>query len=100
MPGRFQRVGRYIFDVAHNPDGARRARADARAPSRRREPIARLLCVLRDKDWRDDDRALWRRRVDAFVLTDGADRSGEPRAGISTRRATFAREHGIVAPTS
>ena len=29
LPGRFHRVGRFIFDVAHNPDGARGAGRDA-----------------------------------------------------------------------
>jgi dihydrofolate synthase / folylpolyglutamate synthase len=51
LPGRFQRVGEYIFDVAHNPDGARVLARTLRevAPAR---PVCVLLCVLADKDWR------------------------------------------------
>jgi dihydrofolate synthase/folylpolyglutamate synthase len=51
LPGRFHRVGNWIFDVAHNPDGARtlaRSVADVAAD----RPVVVLLCVLGDKDWR------------------------------------------------
>jgi dihydrofolate synthase / folylpolyglutamate synthase len=51
LPGRFQRRGKFIFDVAHNPAGAR-VLADnlrlVRAPS----PRVVLLAVLGDKDWK------------------------------------------------
>ncbi len=51
IPGRFQRVGKFIFDVAHNPAGvevvARTIEAVDPPP-----PIVVLLSVLRDKDWR------------------------------------------------
>jgi dihydrofolate synthase/folylpolyglutamate synthase len=51
LPGRFQRVGHWIFDVAHNPDGARTLAESVTvlAPPR---PLVALLCVLGDKDWR------------------------------------------------
>jgi dihydrofolate synthase/folylpolyglutamate synthase len=51
LPGRFERRGRFIFDVAHNPEGmAALARTlDAVAPKR---PLVVVLGVLRDKDWR------------------------------------------------
>ncbi len=50
VPGRFERRGRYIFDVAHNPHGAAElARLLARVEPRR--PIAALVAVLADKDW-------------------------------------------------
>lgn len=51
VPGRFQHTGRYIFDVAHNADGAAvlaRTIAAVAPP----KPIVVLLSVLRDKDWR------------------------------------------------
>ena len=57
LPGRFQRVGRYIFDVAHNPDGAgvvARTLAAVRPPG----PVVAVLSVLSDKDWRGILRAL------------------------------------------
>jgi dihydrofolate synthase / folylpolyglutamate synthase len=51
LPGRFHRQGRYIFDVAHNPDGAAVLAQTLRAvhpPA----PVAAVLTVLADKDWR------------------------------------------------
>jgi dihydrofolate synthase/folylpolyglutamate synthase len=51
LPGRFQRVGRYLFDVAHNPDGARVLAETVRLAGVDR-PMALVLCVLNDKDWR------------------------------------------------
>ncbi|HEX4681976.1 MAG TPA: cyanophycin synthetase, partial [Gemmatimonadaceae bacterium] len=51
IPGRFQHIGRFIFDVAHNPAGSDVLAQTIRtvAPDR---PVTVLLCVLRDKDWR------------------------------------------------
>lgn len=57
IPGRFEHIGRFIFDVAHNPAGAEvlaRTIAAVRPPA----PIAVVLCVLRDKDWRSMIRVL------------------------------------------
>ncbi len=51
LAGRFQRVGRWIFDVAHNPDGARTL-AESLAATQGGEPLTTVLCVLGDKDWR------------------------------------------------
>lgn len=67
LPGRFQRVGRFIFDVAHNPDGAAVVAATIRAVGAV-APVAVLLTVLADKDWRGVMRAL-APAVDVFVLT-------------------------------
>ena len=51
LPGRFHRAGHHLFDVAHNPDGARVLAETLRlAPPPR--PLALVLCVLNDKDWR------------------------------------------------
>jgi dihydrofolate synthase/folylpolyglutamate synthase len=67
LPGRFQRVGRWIFDVAHNADGARTLAATLRAVEDARLTV--LICVLADKDWRAMLDAL--RPVAArFILTD------------------------------
>jgi dihydrofolate synthase/folylpolyglutamate synthase len=51
LPGRFQRVGNCILDVAHNPDGIRAvvATLELIQPAR---PIIAVLGVLNDKDWR------------------------------------------------
>jgi dihydrofolate synthase / folylpolyglutamate synthase len=50
LPGRFQRVGSWIFDVAHNADGARTL-ASTMASVQGETPLTVLLCVLGDKDW-------------------------------------------------
>ena len=68
LPGRFQRVGRWIFDVAHNPDGAHTLATTLSALEGGRRVVV-LLCVLGDKDWRAMIEAL--RPVAArFILTD------------------------------
>jgi dihydrofolate synthase/folylpolyglutamate synthase len=68
LPGRFHRSGRFIFDVAHNPDGAAVLASTLRQIDAPR-PVVALLCVLNDKDWRGVMRAL-SGVIDAFVLTD------------------------------
>ena len=91
LPGRFQRVAPYIFDVAHNPDGAAvlaRTVASVQPPS----PRAVVLCVLADKDWRGVMTAL-ASVVDVFVLTD-APTAPASRAWSREAAATFAREQG------
>jgi dihydrofolate synthase/folylpolyglutamate synthase len=67
VAGRFQREGRYIFDVAHNPEGAE-VLADTLAAIRPREPVVALFAVLADKDWRRMMRAI-ARHVSMFVAT-------------------------------
>lgn len=67
LPGRFQRVGKYVFDVAHNPDGAAvlaRTLSEARLP----RPVAAVFSVLNDKDWVSMMAAL-APQVDRFILT-------------------------------
>jgi dihydrofolate synthase/folylpolyglutamate synthase len=67
IPGRFEHVGRYIFDVAHNPAGAEvlvQTIAAVAPPL----PIVVVLCVLRDKDWREMIRAL-SRVASRFIFT-------------------------------
>lgn len=51
LPGRFQRREKFIFDVAHNPDGARTI-AENLAALDPPHPRTALLAVLGDKDWR------------------------------------------------
>lgn len=67
LPGRFQQAGRWIFDVAHNPDGVNTLAASLRLVAHER-PVVALLCVLGDKDWRAmmDELAP---AVDRFILT-------------------------------
>ncbi|MBX9929317.1 MAG: bifunctional folylpolyglutamate synthase/dihydrofolate synthase [Gemmatimonadaceae bacterium] len=50
LPGRFHHVGRTIFDVAHNPDGAQ-VLADTLRAVRPAGAVTAVLSVLGDKDW-------------------------------------------------
>lgn len=49
-PGRFDRRGKWVFDVAHNPDGIR-ALVAALATAGLRRPIHALVSILGDKAW-------------------------------------------------
>ena len=50
IPGRLDRRGKWLFDVAHNPDGIRSliAALDALRPPR---PLHGLVSILGDKEW-------------------------------------------------
>jgi dihydrofolate synthase/folylpolyglutamate synthase len=50
LPGRFDRRGPWLFDVAHNPDGMGALASALRAAGLDR-PVAAVVAVLRDKDW-------------------------------------------------
>jgi dihydrofolate synthase / folylpolyglutamate synthase len=67
IPGRFQRVGPFVFDVAHNPDGARVLAETLEATGAAR-PVVALVTVLADKDWRGMLTSL-APAVDRFVIT-------------------------------
>lgn len=51
LPGRFERRGKWIFDVAHNPDGIG-VLVDAIRSAAPRRPLHALVGILKDKDWR------------------------------------------------
>jgi dihydrofolate synthase/folylpolyglutamate synthase len=67
IPGRLDRRGKWLFDVAHNPDGIR-ALVSALGTLRPPKPIHALVSILGDKEWPDMlvqlDRA-----IDRGVLT-------------------------------
>jgi dihydrofolate synthase/folylpolyglutamate synthase len=67
IPGRYDRRGPYLFDVAHNPDGMRALVGALRAEPPPR-PVAAVVAVLRDKAWREM-LTLLAPEVDALVLT-------------------------------
>jgi len=94
IPGRFERIGRFIFDVAHNPAGSEVVVQTLRtiAPP---EPVTAVLCVLGDKDWRAMLLAL-SRVVDHFVLT-MAPTAPASRAWNLAEVRRFAADHGISA---
>jgi dihydrofolate synthase/folylpolyglutamate synthase len=94
LPGRFERRGRHIMDVAHNPDGAAvlaRTLAEVAPP----RPVVTLLAVLADKDWR----AMMERlapQTDRFVLT-LAPTAPANRLWSPTDALAFARSRGWAA---
>jgi dihydrofolate synthase/folylpolyglutamate synthase len=50
VPGRLDRRGKWLFDVAHNPDGIR-ALVKAIDTLRPRRPLHALVSILGDKEW-------------------------------------------------
>ncbi|MEO8199631.1 MAG: Mur ligase family protein [Gemmatimonadota bacterium] len=50
IPGRFDRRGKWVFDVAHNPDGMR-ALVKALREGDLPRPIHALVSILGDKEW-------------------------------------------------
>ncbi len=94
LRGRFQRVGRWIFDVAHNADGIRTVVASLGSVDHAR-PVVALLCVLGDKDWRAMLDAL-APVVDHVVLTN-APTAPASRAWDLAQVLAYAREHGYDA---
>lgn len=67
LSGRFQRSGRYIFDVAHNAEGAE-VLARTLAVAGVAQPVVALFSVLADKDWREMLRTL-ASTVSRFIVT-------------------------------
>ena len=94
IPGRFQRCGDMIFDVAHNPAGIAvlcETLDTVGAP----RPLACLLTVLADKDWRTMI-TLLAAHVDRFVLTAPPSVPSE-RAWALDEAVAFARGNGWLA---
>lgn len=91
LPGRFQRVGKYLFDVAHNPAGAA-VLATTLAAIAPPKPIVAVLSVLSDKDWRGIMEAL-APSVERFILTN-APTAPSSRAWSIPEPLNYARERG------
>jgi dihydrofolate synthase/folylpolyglutamate synthase len=101
LPGRFDRrdsptledCASFIFDVAHNPDGARTV-AETLLSIETAPPRVAVVAVLADKDWREMIRAL-SPSVDRFIFTNApsapSDRQWDPSAANE-----FARDQGCV----
>ncbi len=94
VPGRFDRRGKWLFDVAHNPDGAR-ALASALAAAAPPRPVVTVVSVLRDKAWRDV-LAVLAEASDALVLTRAPSAPGD-RAWDLDEVAAWARQAGLEA---
>lgn len=67
LAGRFHRAAPWLFDVAHNADGAATVVANLLAVGMP-HPITAVVCVLRDKDWRGIIRAV-ARAAERIVVT-------------------------------
>jgi dihydrofolate synthase / folylpolyglutamate synthase len=52
LPGRLDRRGKWLFDVAHNPDGIR-ALTTALESTHQPRPLHALVSILGDKEWPD-----------------------------------------------
>jgi dihydrofolate synthase/folylpolyglutamate synthase len=93
LAGRFHRAGRWLFDVAHNPDGAATVAANLLAVGMPR-PIVAVVCVLRDKDWRGILQAV-AQVADRIVVT-MAPSAPIPRAWTLDEVAAWAIEAGLA----
>lgn len=94
LPGRFERRGKFIFDVAHNPEGARTIEETIRAinpPS----PRTALIAVLSDKDWRGIIREL-EPAVDRFLFTNAPSAPADRRWNPAEAQA-FVKAQGLEA---
>ena len=94
VPGRFERRGRWLFDVAHNPDGARALAAAIRSTEPPR-PLVGVVSVLRDKEWRGFVEAL-APALDSLVLTTAPTAPPE-RAWSLDEALAWCREKGVAA---
>jgi dihydrofolate synthase/folylpolyglutamate synthase len=94
LPGRFQIRGKVIFDVAHNPAGARTI-AETVSALNPPEPRSALIAVLADKDWRGIIREL-APAVDRFLFTDAPSAPADRRWNPAEAHA-FARSQGFEA---
>ncbi|HEX9605597.1 MAG TPA: folylpolyglutamate synthase/dihydrofolate synthase family protein [Gemmatimonadaceae bacterium] len=94
LPGRFQRRGQFIFDVAHNPAGARTVAETIRALDPP-PPRTALVAVLADKDWRGIIREL-APAVDRFLFTNAPSAPPERRWDPAEAQS-FAKSQGFEA---
>ena len=94
LPGRFQRHGKFIFDVAHNPAGARTV-AENLVALNPVHPRTALLAVLGDKDWRGIIDAL-APVVDRILITNAPSAPPDRRWNADEAHA-YALAQGIAA---
>lgn len=94
VPGRFDRRGKWIFDVAHNPDGVRAlvAALGVAAPPR---PLVAVVAVLRDKAWREMLRPL-AGAADRLVVTNAPSAPADRAWDLAEVAAWAAAERLVV----
>jgi dihydrofolate synthase/folylpolyglutamate synthase len=88
LPGRFERRGRWVFDVAHNPSGVATLLETLRETGVPR-PVHALVGILRDKDWRSMLESL-AAAVDALWITQPPTAPAERRWNIREAGAAMA----------
>ncbi|HEX9129324.1 MAG TPA: folylpolyglutamate synthase/dihydrofolate synthase family protein [Gemmatimonadaceae bacterium] len=96
LPGRFQRCGQFIFDVAHNPAGARTVAETIRALDPP-HPRTALVAILADKDWRGIIGEL-APVVDRFLFTNAPSAPPERKWDLAEAQS-FAKAQGCEADT-
>lgn len=94
LPGRFQRIGSCIFDVAHNVDGMKslvKTLSDVKPAS----PVIAVVGILADKDWRGMLDVL-APAVQSVVLVEPPS-APQSRAWNGKEAESYARSKGIEA---
>jgi dihydrofolate synthase/folylpolyglutamate synthase len=92
LAGRFHRADRWLFDVAHNADGAATVVAnllEVGAPL----PVSAVVCVLRDKDWAGILRAV--ARVATHIVVTMAPTAPAARAWNLDEVSAWAEAEGV-----
>ncbi|MEY4956930.1 MAG: folylpolyglutamate synthase [Gemmatimonadota bacterium] len=92
LAGRFHRADRWLFDVAHNADGAATVVAnllEVGAPL----PVSAVVCVLRDKDWAGILRAV--ARVATHIVVTMAPSAPAARAWNLDEVSAWAEGEGV-----
>jgi dihydrofolate synthase/folylpolyglutamate synthase len=91
-PGRLERVGRFLLDAAHNPDGAEGLARHVRSLGHRPADVALVFGTLGDKDWSPMLDALAPLAEARFYLApQGGSRSAvDPAALVARRGGTVA----------
>ena len=92
LAGRFHRWGRWLFDVAHNADGAATVVANLRATGAA-TPVVAVVTVLKDKDWQGILRAV-ATAADVVIITT-APTAPTSRAWALSDVESWARIEGI-----
>jgi dihydrofolate synthase/folylpolyglutamate synthase len=94
VPGRFERRGKWIYDVAHNADGARALAAALRVAEPLR-PVVAVISVLRDKAWPEMLEVIGG-ATDALMLTTAPSAPAD-RVWNLDEVSAWARARGLVA---
>jgi dihydrofolate synthase / folylpolyglutamate synthase len=94
-PARLERIGRFLLDAAHNPDGARALAAHVRSLGVPPSDVALIFGTLADKDWVPMLDALAPLAADRrYVAPPGGTR------GAADPSAMAARHAGVVEPNT